>query len=481
MSIGLAIIALNEEESLPTLLVSIEGSFDRVVLLDTGSTDKTKDVFTAWARAQSGMTYSVGDFEWVSDFSLARIAADELLLGTGETPLVDWKCWADCDDTIRGAEQLRKIVNNAPAEVLALVFGYDYAQHPETGITVCHLRRERLVRAGHGKWIGRVHEAQTIDGPISVVPDEVVQWVHHKQALDENAAIASNERNLKILLDWAIEAPNDPRVLGYCGKELAAHDEHDRALEFYERYMQQPIGWSDERAQTYRHYARSLFALNRPVDDIERLALEAMREHPRWPDTWLTLAECSLLREKLDNGVFYAQRALELGCPFDSMLIVNPLDYTAYPHRLIAGALGQGENFDEAIKHAELSLQINTGDAQLRQMWAGWKFGAKRIRTADTYAMCAEQLIAHDEQLKAKTLLEECVPYFATDHPRIVQLRMFLRNRLAWVEDPEAFEDHYNTGGSKPEDFHADEQSDLIAQQLPRVEYLIENLLAAAA
>ena len=48
-TLGLALIVRNEEEALPRLLESIEGVFDRIVLVDTGSTDATKKVFTEWA------------------------------------------------------------------------------------------------------------------------------------------------------------------------------------------------------------------------------------------------------------------------------------------------------------------------------------------------------------------------------------------------------------------------------------------------
>lgn len=487
MSIGLAIIARDEEQSLPTLLASIKGAFDRVVLLDTGSEDNTVGVFDDWCLGQrageqgSAFSCEVGRFEWIDDFAAARNAADALLLGDGPEPLVDWTSWADCDDIIRGAEQLRSIAQNAPPMVAGLVFGYDYAQHPATGTTVCHLRRERLVRAGRGKWGGRVHEAQHIDGGVQLVPDEVVQWVHQKQALSADAAISSNERNLRILLKWVEDEPDNPRVLAYCGKELAARGEHDRALEFYERFMKVPSGWREERAQVYRHYAASLMEVTTDLDKIEALAWEALRALPSWPDSWLTLAECYSRREQHHDALWCVDQVLRIGNPTGSMLILNPLDYTAYPHRLAAGCYGAMKDYDQAIEHAEKALAVHPADDFLRAWWAEWKSNSKREHTASTYAMCAEQLIAHDEQLKARTLLEECVPVFAQDHPRIVQLRAGLRKRLAWVDDPEAFTVHYQEGGSKPEDFHDDETSDRIAQQLPRVAYLIEGLMEQGA
>jgi hypothetical protein len=96
-TLGLALIAKNEESTLPHLLASTDGAFDQIALLDTGSTDRTVEVFEKWAKTQSNTNCRVGHFEWRDDFAAARNAADELL----DT---DWLCTADCDDEIIGAE-----------------------------------------------------------------------------------------------------------------------------------------------------------------------------------------------------------------------------------------------------------------------------------------------------------------------------------------------------------------------------------------
>lgn len=481
MSIGLAIIARDEQENLPHLLESIEGAFDRVVLLDTGSTDDTMAVFVRWASCESerpGFTYQVGKFDWCDDFSAARIAADNLLLHGAATnveirtkPYVDWTSWADCDDEIIGAEHLKAIAENAPDEAAALVFGYDYAQHPETGACICHLRRERLVRAGRGVWSGRVHEAQNVDGPVQLVPDNIAHWKHRK-SLDDHAG-RSNERNLKILRAWVEDEPENPRVNAYMGKEIAASGEHEDAVGYYMTYLSLNPDWTEEKAQIYRLMAASMWALEAPIDAIEETAWEGVRHMPTWPDSWITLAECYAKREDHQNALWAIQRVIELGMP-DTMLIVNPLDYLSYPHRLAAAVLGAMGNLDEAIAAAERSLELNPGDQMLRELWIMWRGQSKRQHTADTYVMCAEQLVAHDEQVKAKILIESCVPHFAYDHPKVVAMRTFVRDRLRWVD--EGFLDHYEHGGSKPEDFHTDEQAEAVAQMLPRVGYLMAGL-----
>lgn len=86
-TVGLALIAKDEEEALPGLLASVEGAFDQVALLDTGSTDRTVEVFEEWSAAekvrQPGFISTLGHFEWCDDFAAARNAADGYWRPTG--------------------------------------------------------------------------------------------------------------------------------------------------------------------------------------------------------------------------------------------------------------------------------------------------------------------------------------------------------------------------------------------------------------
>lgn len=479
-TIGLAIIARDEEATLPALLTSIEGAFDRVVLVDTGSEDRTVLLFQEWAQTQQ-LTYAVAKYEWTDNFAAARIAADELLVwGSSDArreagnPCVDWTSWADCDDAIVNAGELRELANTAPAEVAALVFEYDYAQHPESGACVCQLRRERLVRVGKGEWLGRVHEAQAINGPVMQVPRDKAHWKHNKQAQGADVMGQSNSRNLAILTKWVEEEPENPRVVGYIGTELAIRGNHDDAIVYYKRYLELKTGWDQERAQICRRLSGSLLALDRRQEAVES-ALTAIAVLPSWPDSYLTLAEVGMLMGEFDKTIFHAKQALALGLP-DTLLIVNPLDYSMHPHKLMAGALGGLGRWDDALAQAELALAVEPSDPVMRAGYMDWRKRSQREHTAETYLLAAQQLVAHDEQLKALTLLEDCIPHFATDHERVVAYRSFLRERLLWVDEPMDFADHYESGGSKPEDFLSDEDLPVVCAQLPRVAFLVAGL-----
>lgn len=65
VTISLCMIVKNEEENLPKCLDSLKGIVDEMIVVDTGSTDKTREVAASYGA-------KVFEFEWTGDFSEAR-------------------------------------------------------------------------------------------------------------------------------------------------------------------------------------------------------------------------------------------------------------------------------------------------------------------------------------------------------------------------------------------------------------------------
>lgn len=65
ISISLCMIVKNEERVLERCLESLKGLMDEIIIVDTGSTDKTKKIAEKY-------TNKIYDFKWIDDFSAAR-------------------------------------------------------------------------------------------------------------------------------------------------------------------------------------------------------------------------------------------------------------------------------------------------------------------------------------------------------------------------------------------------------------------------
>lgn len=221
-TLGLSIIARDEADDLPVLLDSAAGAFDQVALADTGSTDGTPEVFSAWADdADLPLGYAVEPFPWRDDFAAARTFADSLLT-------TDWIAFADADDELVGADYLRGIVAAAPDNVACFAFHYIGDRSPDP--------RVRVYRRGWTRWDGRTHAVPmlTTFARIGFVSPETA-WVHRRADWT-----SSDERDRRILAAWLADEPESPRALALSAADLARQGERDAAADLLVRYLDTP-------------------------------------------------------------------------------------------------------------------------------------------------------------------------------------------------------------------------------------------------
>jgi hypothetical protein len=227
-TIGLAVIAKDEEATLPRLLAAIEGAFDQVALLDTGSQDRTVEVFEKWSVAEKlrqPVFVSILDhFEWCDDFAAARNLADDLLA-------TDWLCWADCDDVIHGATALRGLLDSSDGVAYEFPYLLGAGRDP--------IWRDRLRRRGDGRWAGRLHESLHIQ---VVRTPEDISWKHLRP--DDRELGRSLRRDQRVLRRWVEDEPRNLRPLGMLAwTELMHHGHLDRALGLLSHYI--ATRWDD--------------------------------------------------------------------------------------------------------------------------------------------------------------------------------------------------------------------------------------------
>jgi glycosyltransferase involved in cell wall biosynthesis len=145
-TVSLCMIVRNEEHNLRDCLSPVAGLFDEIVVVDTGSTDGTREI----ARE---FTEHVYDFPWEDDFAAAR---NEMLHRSSG----DWIFWLDADDRV-APEEVEKL--------RCLLSELDYSRSIHMITTVCRFEHDadgvqllshaRLFRKSPDlSWKGRVHE-----------------------------------------------------------------------------------------------------------------------------------------------------------------------------------------------------------------------------------------------------------------------------------------------------------------------------------
>lgn len=84
-TISLCMIVKNEESVLARCLDSIADLMDEIIIVDTGSTDHTKEI-------AANYTDKIFDFDWKSDFSAARNYSFPRQRKTTSTPQTQMRC-----------------------------------------------------------------------------------------------------------------------------------------------------------------------------------------------------------------------------------------------------------------------------------------------------------------------------------------------------------------------------------------------------
>lgn len=108
-TISLCLIVKNEEHCLERCLQSVQGLVDEIIIVDTGSTDATKQIAQQY-------TNNIIDFSWVDDFSAAR---NESLRHATK----DWILVLDADEMLSSSDHLRiRALLEVPPETDAFCF-----------------------------------------------------------------------------------------------------------------------------------------------------------------------------------------------------------------------------------------------------------------------------------------------------------------------------------------------------------------------
>ncbi|MEK6867716.1 MAG: glycosyltransferase family 2 protein, partial [Nanoarchaeota archaeon] len=107
-SISLCMIVKNEEEWLQRCLDSVKGFVDEIIIVDTGSTDNTKEIAEKF-RAK------LFDFKWTDNFAEARNFSISKATGS-------WILWLDADETIAKKDHsiLKKLVAEEQFPIIVL-------------------------------------------------------------------------------------------------------------------------------------------------------------------------------------------------------------------------------------------------------------------------------------------------------------------------------------------------------------------------
>lgn len=228
-TISLCMIVKNEEEWIESCLQSVKGIVNEMIVVDTGSTDRTKEKIRKMGAV-------VIDYPWDDDFSKARNVGLEHASG-------QWILVLDADEKIQNIDLdlLNEMVENRNMDGYYLKMRNYYGVSSETNDyvvdTVCRLFRN----LPHIRFSGMIHEDVTqsiIEKGTETRIGFTDICIHHYGYLD-NVIVnkRKNERNLGLIKKALIQDPSDPYMFYALGTEYFQQGKFHQALEVYERTL----------------------------------------------------------------------------------------------------------------------------------------------------------------------------------------------------------------------------------------------------
>jgi FkbM family methyltransferase len=220
--LSMCLIAKNEEKFLEQCLRSVHGLASQIVLLDTGSTDRTIEI----ARQYGAEVHTLA---WADDFSAARNAA--LAHATG-----DWILMLDADEELPAEQHPKLLADLKNSGVIAFRLPLVNRGQENEGRSFV----PRLFRNLPGVFFhGRIHEQVF---PSLLPPAKnwglrtalgAAELLHHGYSQEMVRDRNKVERNLKLLRTAVLENPEDANLMMNFGLELVRSGDLHGGIEKY--------------------------------------------------------------------------------------------------------------------------------------------------------------------------------------------------------------------------------------------------------
>jgi tetratricopeptide (TPR) repeat protein len=272
--VSLCMIVKNEESNLAECLRPVTHLVDEIIVVDTGSTDGTRDV-------ACGLGAKVVDFPWTDSFAAAR--NESLRHAT-----CDWVFWVDADDRFddKNRSGLQRLFGLLGTENHCYMMKQWSLPDARSGsaLVVDHVR---LFRRQPGvRWYHRVHEqvlpALREVGAKLVWTDLVI---HHLGYRDAAVREHKLERNLRLMLLDYEENPDEPFTLFNLGATYLDMGDFDKAMAYLERCLVTLPAATTFGPKVFGLLARAKRTLGQ-IDEGLRYCREGKERYPEDAELW---------------------------------------------------------------------------------------------------------------------------------------------------------------------------------------------------
>lgn len=270
-------------------LDSVAELVDEIIIVDTGSTDKTVEIV-------SDYTAKVYLYPWKDDFSDARNYSFS-------QASMDYCMWMDADDILEETqkEDFLQLKQSLPPDTDMVMMKYNTA-FDEAGHPSFSYFRERWIRNSEEyRWIGAVHE---------VIPPKGKSLYSDIAITHKKTGAGDPDRNLRIYQKLIAEGkPLEARQQYYYARELYYHKQYDEAVSVLERFLLSEEGWIENKIEACSICASCYYQMGQEQNALTSLLRSLSFDRPR-AELCCEIGKHFLECGYLQNAIYWYEAAL---------------------------------------------------------------------------------------------------------------------------------------------------------------------------
>lgn len=331
ITISLCMIVKNEESIIGRCLDSIHDLVDEINIVDTGSTDGTKEIIQKY-------TDRIFDFVWIDDFAAARNFSFQ-------QATKEYILWLDADDILEEEDRIKfkQLKETLSSNIDAVSMDY-HVRFDVAGNVLYSVKRNRLVRRDKQfKWEGKVHEVMHVSGTI-VDRDIVIKHLPIDKDLSRNLRIYER------LLESGEKL--SPRNLYLYADELMYHHRFEEAVKYFEEFLETDQGTIEACCKLSDCY----HFLGNDEKSLEWDLRGLLRGKPN-AELCCRFGHHFMEKQDFETAIFWYNLALSVS---EKNSPVQDMNYeTLVPHLQLSTCYFRLRNYKLASEHNEMARKYN--------------------------------------------------------------------------------------------------------------------------
>ncbi|OQR53164.1 glycosyltransferase family 2 protein [Bacillus sp. CDB3] len=335
ITISLCMIVKNEEQTISRCLESVKDIVNEIIIIDTGSTDKTKEIVKKYNA-------KIYNFKWIDDFSAARNFAFS-------KATKKYILWLDADDIIEQKDQkeILHLKSTLDTKIDAVSMKYNLTFDTE-GNPTFSVKRYRLVKRNKNfQWYGFVHEYLEVYGNLI---DSDISITHKKEKI-------YTDRNLKLYQKHLASGKKfSPRDTYYYANECKDHQLYEIAIEWYTKFLDEKKGWIEDNIQACLKRTECYLKLSNTEGALYSSLQSFIYDNPRG-EICCQLGSIFLEKNEYDKAIYWYHTALKISKPTNAPFLKEPC-YTWLPHLQLCICYYRINNNEKSIYHNEQAAKF---------------------------------------------------------------------------------------------------------------------------